>query len=48
MILGKNYDYDERVLVFVVLGGLNLALKNTEVMSIHLFFPVWVIVKWHS
>lgn len=38
MMLCKNYDCEERVLVFVVLDGLKLALRDTEVMSVHLFF----------
>lgn len=37
MMLCKNYDYDG-VFVFVMLGGMKLALKDTELMSIRLIF----------
>lgn len=37
-MLCKSNDYDEGGFVFVVLGGLKLAFKDTEVMSIPLFF----------
>lgn len=50
-MLGKNYDCEDRV--FVVLDGLKLSVKDTEVMSINLFF-LFVLLKngivnivWH-